>query len=139
MRLIFDDLKKYGVEIKTRSNSIAFESNVAGGRIGNAIHLPEEFSISALRHEYGHFLDHKALDYPRRIKYFEQPELIVKTERRQYLHELRFAKECNDLNARKALTKHYLDERNKIVERYYQRNYGNIENNISVNLTKEYK
>ena len=75
------DLQRNGVNIKYGEKAISFSPNSGGGRVGNEILLPEDFSISALRHEYGHFLDHQALGYPRYIEYFKSPELIVATER----------------------------------------------------------
>jgi len=120
---ILADLERNGVELRYGEKSISFAPNTAGGPIGNQIHLPEEFSISALRHEYGHFIDHQALGSPRYIEYFQQPELIVATERRQYLEEIRFAREVGDVNGR-ILIQNYLSERNAIVGKYYQRPYG---------------
>ncbi len=123
-KAILDDLEANNVTVKYGDDSIAFSPNTAGGPSGNEILLPNEFSISALRHEYGHFLDHQALGYPRYIEYFKKPELILSTERRQYLGEIRTAREVGDVDARKALIKNYLNEKNYIVERYYQRPYG---------------
>ena len=106
------------VNIDTRSSTIAYDPD------GNTIHLPERFSISALRHEVGHFVDHKNLGSPRFIEYFRYPELRVATERRQYLNEIRFAREIGDDNARRTLIQNYLNERKDIVDNYYQRPYG---------------
>jgi hypothetical protein len=121
---IMADLQRSGVNVKNGGSGIAFSPNPGGGARGNEVLLPDEFSISALRHEYGHFLDHQALGNPRYIKYFENPRLIANTERRQYLGEVRFSREVGDVNARRTLTQNYLNERNSIVEKYYQRPYG---------------
>ena len=121
---IMADLQRSGVNVKNGGSGIAFSPNPGGGARGNEVLLPDEFSISALRHEYGHFLDHQALGNPRYIKYFENPRLIVNTERRQYLGEIRFSREVGDVNARRTLIQNYLNERNSIVEKYYQRPYG---------------
>jgi hypothetical protein len=86
--------------IKYGDGSVAFSPNTAGGPLGNEILLPNEFSISALRHEYGHFLDHQALGSPRYMEYFKKPELILSTERRLYLGEIRTAREIGDTSAR---------------------------------------
>lgn len=51
--------------------------NVGGETIGNQIYLSEQFSISALRHEYGHFLDHKSLGYPKFIDYIKNPNVFL--------------------------------------------------------------
>ncbi|MCD4498302.1 LysM peptidoglycan-binding domain-containing protein [Chromobacterium vaccinii] len=121
---IMADLQRNQVNVKYGEKAISFSPNSGGGNVGNEILLPEDFSISALRHEYGHFLDHQALGYPRYIEYFKSPELIVATERSQYLSEIRFARELGDTSARRTLTENYLRERNYIVDTYYQRPYG---------------
>ncbi|MAQ27664.1 MAG: hypothetical protein CMK83_25940, partial [Pseudomonadales bacterium] len=123
-KAILNDLEVNNVSIKYGDDSIAFSPNTAGGSLGNEILLPNEFSISALRHEYGHFLDHQALGSPRYIEYFKKPELILSTERRQYLGEIRTAREIGDTSARRTLIENYLDEKNYIIDRYYQRPYG---------------
>ncbi|GAA6152199.1 hypothetical protein [Pseudoteredinibacter isoporae] len=123
-KAILNDLEVNNVSIKYGDDSIAFSPNTAGGPLGNEILLPNEFSISALRHEYGHFLDHQALGSPRYIEYFKKPELILSTERRQYLGEIRTAREIGDTSARRTLIENYLNEKNYIIDRYYQRPYG---------------
>lgn len=52
---IMADLQRKGVNVKYGESAISFSPNPSGGAIGNEILLPSEFSISALRHEYGHF------------------------------------------------------------------------------------
>ncbi len=131
-RAIMKDLDDNNVAVKNGGDSIAFSPNTSGGRLGNEILLPNNFSISALRHEYGHFLDHKALGSPRYIEYFKKPELIVSTERRQYLGEIRTARQVGDKNARKTLIQNYLDEKKTLVDRYYQRPYGGKVNTTSI-------
>lgn len=127
---IMQDLKNNGVTIKQAEKTIAFSPNTSGGNTGNAIYLPEDFSISALRHEYGHFIDHKNLGFPKHIEYFERPELIIATERKQYLTEIKLAKKLGDYNARKTLVQNYLEERDKIINRYYQKPYGSPSKSI---------
>jgi hypothetical protein len=118
------DLQASGVRVKYGGKSMSFSPNPGGGTFGNEILLPEDFSISALRHEYGHFSDHKRLGFPRHIEYFKRPELIVATERSQYLGEIRFARQLGDVGARRTLIQNYLRERNYIIDTYYQRPYG---------------
>jgi|GEM_PF-2044187 len=130
-RAIMADLERYGVKIDINfdSQSMAFGPNPGGGPLGHQIKMPYDFSISALRHEYGHFLDHKALGYPTFGEYFAKPELWLASERRQYLAEIRFARELGDENARRILIQNYLDEKTYIINRYYQRPYGYQQNN----------
>lgn len=121
---IMADLQRNGVNVKYGESSISFSPNIGGGPIGNEILLPEEFSISALRHEYGHFLDHQELGFPKYVEYFKNPELIVATERSQYINEIEFAKQIGDQSARRSLIENYLLERNRTITNYYQRPYG---------------
>ncbi len=121
---IMNDLRNHKVDVIFNENAIAFGPNIGGGTIGNQIHLPEQFSISALRHEYGHFLDHKSLGYPKFIDYMKNPSFRVQSERRQYLQEIRSAKDINDQISRQTLIKNYLNERADIVDKFYQKKYG---------------
>lgn len=124
---ILKDLEKHGVEMVIREgDAMAFSPNMSGGLKGCRIILPREFSIYALRHEYGHFLDHKALGYPNFSKYINHPELRLATERRQYLQELRFAKEYGDMRSRQILAENYLSEKEYIVSNFYTREYGKM-------------
>lgn len=83
---IMRDLKANNVEISFRDNQFAYGPASASGQPGNVVVSPDA-SISALRHEYGHFLDDKALGFPGMRAYYENPNLRVATERRQYLAE----------------------------------------------------
>lgn len=123
-KAIMADLQRNGVNVKYGESSMSFSPNPSGGSIGNEILLPNEFSISALRHEYGHFLDHQALGSPKYIEYFKNPELIVATERSQYLNEIRFSRQIGDDGARRTLIENYFSERNRTITNYYQRPYG---------------
>ncbi|MBA2655338.1 MAG: hypothetical protein H0U71_09800 [Gammaproteobacteria bacterium] len=69
--------------------------------------------------------------------YFQRPELIVATERRQYLAEIRFARSLGDMNGRKILIQNHLKERNYIIDNYYQRPYG-LPFNYMTNLERGY-
>lgn len=128
---IMQDLKNHAVNVQHRDGSIAFSPHTRGGTVGNTIYLPEEFSISALKHEYGHFVDHKNLGFPRHIEYFKNPQLIIATERKQYLAEIKLARELGDYNARKILTRNYLAEKEDIISKYYQQPYGHSSNNAA--------
>lgn len=76
-------------------------------------------SISAIRHEYGHFLDDQALGFPGQRFYYENPQFRVGTERSQYLGEIRTARQLGDTGARRMLIQDYLNERQYLIERYY--------------------
>lgn len=95
----------------------------APGRPGNIV-LSPDLSISAMRHEYGHFLDDKALGFPGMRAYYENPSLRVATERRQYLGEVRLARSVGDNVARRQFIMDYLEERSALVDRFYTNPYG---------------
>ena len=54
----------------------------------------------------------------------ESPHLRVATERRQYLGEIRTAKQIGDHQARKQLVLDYLEERNALIRDFYTESYG---------------
>lgn len=93
--MILNDLKAHKVDISFRKNQFAYGPSPSAGRVGNIVIDPDA-SISAIRHEYGHFLDDKALGYPGMRAYYENPDLRVATERRQYLGEIRLARSVGE-------------------------------------------
>jgi YD repeat-containing protein len=106
-----------------REGQFAYGPASSGGRAGNIIFDPDG-SISAIRHEYGHFLDDQALGFPGQRFYYENPSARVATERSQYLGEIQTARHLGDQGARRALIQDYLGERNYLVENYYTKPYG---------------
>ncbi|CAN5458026.1 hypothetical protein BH10PSE19_BH10PSE19_22050 [soil metagenome] len=120
---VIRDLKANNVEISFRDNQLAYGPASLPGRPGNIVLSPDA-SISALRHEYGHFLDDKALGFPGMRAYYENPSLRVATERRQYLAEINLAKSIGDMSARRLLVTDYLAERAALVDRFYTNPYG---------------
>jgi RHS repeat-associated protein len=120
---IIGDLRTRGVNISFREGQFAYGPAASGGRPGNIIFDPDG-SISAIRHEYGHFLDDYALGFPGQRFYYENPGARVATERSQYLGEIRTARQLGDQSARRALIQDYLSERNYIIENFYTKPYG---------------
>lgn len=120
---IIDDLTSNGVEISYRKNALAYGPSASPGTPGTIV-LDPDASISAIRHEYGHFLDDKALGFPPSRVYYENPSLRVASERRQYLQEISTAREVGDNSARRALIEDYLEERQYIIDNFYQTPYG---------------
>ena len=120
---IIDDLTSNGVEISYRKNALAYGPSASPGTPGTIV-LDPDASISAIRHEYGHFLDDKALGFPPSSVYYENPSLRVASERRQYLQEISTAREVGDNTARRALIEDYLEERQYIIDNFYQTPYG---------------
>ena len=120
---IFEDLKLNYVDISFRKNQFAYGPSPMPGRPGNIVIDPDA-SISALRHEYGHFRDDKMLDFPGMRAYYENPSLRLATERRQYLSEIKLARTSNDYIARKELILDYLEEKTALIDRFYEKPYG---------------
>jgi hypothetical protein len=120
---IIDDLKLNRVDISFREGQFAYGPAPSGGRPGNIVFDPDA-SLSAIRHEYGHFLDDKALGYPGQRYYYENPSARVSTERSQYLNEIRTSRELNDQAARRQLIEDYLSERQYLIDNYYTKPYG---------------
>jgi len=75
-------------------------------------------SISAWRHEYGHFLDDIANGQPGLGAYMQNPRLLRATERRQYLGEIRTARGIGDEFARRQLILDHLDRKAEIYRLY---------------------
>ncbi|WP_206996706.1 hypothetical protein [Trinickia mobilis] len=122
-RAIVDDLKAKGVDISYRKGQFAYGPAPSGGRPGNIVFDPDA-SISAIRHEYGHYLDDLASGYPGQRFYYENPSARLATERRQYLGEVRTARELGDATARRQLVEDYLEEKRYLIENYYSKPYG---------------
>ena len=94
-------LRKEGVEIDFRPGSLAYSPEKDGP--GRFIFDPEG-SISALRHEYQHFLDIKEAGFPGLGPYMEDPKLMWAMEYRAYMKEIEFCRKQGDFeNARKIL------------------------------------
>jgi uncharacterized Zn-binding protein involved in type VI secretion len=120
---IVNDLKSGGVEVSNRTGQFAYGPASSGGKPGNIVFDPNA-SISAIRHEYGHYLDDAKLGFPGQRFYYENPSVRVATERRQYLGEIRTAKEIGDPTACRQLIEDYLGERKYLVDNYYTKPYG---------------
>lgn len=120
---MIDNLNAKGVDISFRKGQFAYGPAPSGGRPGNIVFDPDA-SLSAIKHEYGHFLDDEALGFPGQRYYYENPGARMATERRQYLGEIGTARELGDTAARRQLIQDYLGEKNYLIENYYNRPYG---------------
>lgn len=87
---IMADLAAFGVEIVTRPGTLAYSP--APGNAGRII-LDPEISIGALRHEYQHFVDHRAAGFLGFRPYCENPAEFARLETRGYLREIQTARE----------------------------------------------
>jgi LysM domain len=120
---IVKDLKANGVDISYREGQFAYGPAPSGGRPGNIVFDPDA-SLSAVKHEYGHFLDDAALGFPGQRYYYENPSMRLATERSQYLNEIRTARELGDTTARRQLIQDYLSEKKYLIDNYYTKPYG---------------
>jgi uncharacterized Zn-binding protein involved in type VI secretion len=120
---ILTDLKAKGVDISYRDGQFAYGPAPSGGRPGNIVFDPDS-SLSAIKHEYGHFLDDAALGFPGQRYYYENPAARLATERRQYLGEIRTARKLGDTTARRQLIEDYRGEKIYLIENYYPKPYG---------------
>lgn len=120
---IINDLKAKGVDISYREGQFAYGPAPSGGRPGNIVFDPDS-SLSAIKHEYGHFLDDAALGFPGQRYYYENPGARMATERGQYLGEIRTARELGDTTARRQLIEDYLGEKKYLIDNYYTKPYG---------------
>jgi hypothetical protein len=120
---IIDDLNLNNVDIDFRSGQFAYGPAGGSGRAGNIV-FDQEASLSAIKHEYGHFLDDQSLGFPGQRFYYENPEFRLATERRQYLQEIKTARELGDGTARRQLTVDYLNEKQYLIENYYFKSDG---------------
>lgn len=115
---IQSSLRTNGVDVRYSTNEFAYGPASAPGQPGNIVFDPDA-SISAIRHDYGHFLDDKALGFPGQRFYYENPQFRVATERRQYLYEIKTARQAGDADARRMLIQDYLSERQYLIDTYY--------------------
>jgi phage tail protein X len=122
-RTIMSELDAQGVVVTARQGEYAYGPSAMPGRPGNVVVDPDA-SLSALRHEYGHFLDDQALGFPGMRFYMENPSARLSSERSQYLGEIRTARQLADQTARRDLIIDYLRERNVLIETWYTRPYG---------------
>lgn len=109
------DLSRHGVAIDYRAGQYAYGPRA--GEAGNLVIDPNA-SISAWRHEYGHFLDDLANGQPGLGAYMQNPRMLRATERSQYLGEIRTAREIGDKTARRQLILDYLDRKAEIFRLY---------------------
>jgi hypothetical protein len=120
---IISDLKANGVDISYREGQFAYGPAPSGGRPGNIVFDPDSL-LSAIKHEYGHFLDDQAFGFTGQRYYYENPSARLATERSQYLGEIRAARELGDTTARRALIEDYIGEKKYLIDNCYTKPYG---------------
>lgn len=109
-------LKQNEVERVYRKGQYGYSPSVSKGKPGRII-IDEDASISAWRHELGHFKDDKAMGFPGFTALKESKKLNWAFERKQYLEEIKFAKSIGDERARKVLIQNAYKEKRHIYGR----------------------
>lgn len=118
----WDDLIKIledsGVEIKYRENAMAYAPGLSDGNPGQ-ITIDPDASLSALKHEYQHFLDAQAEGFPSFGKQmFEDPSSRAIKELRAYMVEIKEADSLGLKEISERLFENYRQERSWIVNEY---------------------
>jgi len=90
---IINELKAAGVEIDYRAGSLAYSP--AKGGPGKMV-LDPDASIGALRHEYQHFLDIQAAEFPGLGAYYNDLPEFARVEVRGYLREIATARQTGN-------------------------------------------
>ena len=110
---ILDHLKEEGVEIRYRKNALAYGlSN--NGKPGQLI-LDEDASYSALKHEYQHYLDDKANNFPGGRVYYDPSNGIRKQmETNAYDVEIEMARKQGNTDLATELGRLKQQEHNRI-------------------------
>jgi len=118
------ELNAAGVEVSLRPGQFAYGPSSTPGVPGNMV-LDPKASLSAVQHEYSHFLGDKALGFPGARYYYENPGARLSSERSAYLVELGNARSIGDLSARRSLIQDYLSEKQYLISNFYEKPYGN--------------
>lgn len=108
------ELEEAGVELDFSRPSMAYQP--AKGKPGKFI-LDKEASVSALRHEFRHFLEDRAMDYPGLAYWREDDERFWRMEFLAYMEEIKFAREQKDYDLGRKIAKLMRAERNRIFGR----------------------
>ena len=90
---IMKELEEAGVKIELRKGSLAYSPEKGGA--GKMI-LDPDVSISALRHEYQHFLDIRAAEFPGLGAYYINLSEFARVEIRGYMREIATAKQTGN-------------------------------------------
>ena len=115
-----NDMKARGVEVKFRKGALAYSSALTPGKPGQLIIDPNA-SIGALLHEYQHFLDDAALNFPGMSVLF-QTQNKIRMELNGYMREIHFAESLGLKDTANQLTQNYIIERNNAMRYLWERN-----------------
>lgn len=114
---ILRQLEDSGVETKFRDRNMAYAPGLEDGSPGQIVIDPDA-SLSALKHEYQHFLDAQTEGFPSLGKQmFEDKERVIK-ELRAYMVEIKEADRLGLKDVSAQLFENYRQEREWIVNQY---------------------
>ncbi len=110
-----DELKREGVEVvMTNEEKLAYAPGLRAGEPGQ-IHLNNDASIGALRHEYQHFLDDKAAGY-KGMRGLYDLQFRRQTETNAYGKEIQLMEETGNQEAANKLKENLAKELQKLDE-----------------------
>jgi len=115
-----NEVKARGVEVKFRKGGMAYSPSPSPGKPGQLIIDPNA-SIGALLHEYQHFLDDVALDFPGMIALFKT-DTRIKLEFNAYMREIHFAENNGLRDTANKLFQNYIIERNELINHIWEKN-----------------
>ncbi|MCL1873963.1 MAG: hypothetical protein FWF85_07595, partial [Clostridiales bacterium] len=102
------ELEKKGVEIKYKENAYAYCPSFKKGKPGQ-LHLDPNASISALEHEYTHFVQFEKRGFPSYRDTLKDTALVIKLEEEAYAVEIQRAKALGLDNVVQQLEKNLSD------------------------------
>ena len=110
---LIDEMASNGVEIVYRDGTMAYSPGLVPGAPGQLI-IDKDASMSALIHEYQHYLDDVASGLPGMRQLYEQNPRIIK-ELRAYTKEIKIADELGLREVSAQLWENYRQEREYIL------------------------
>ncbi|MDQ6423115.1 hypothetical protein RB620_27160 [Paenibacillus sp. LHD-117] len=116
---LIDELKNNGVEVVYREGSMGY-GPLKKGEPGQILIDPEA-SMSALRHEYSHFLEAKTKNFPSAAESYRDWEARIDDELKAYTIEIEEAKRLGLDNVAKQLQKNFEEEKQYIIDRFKPR------------------
>ncbi|GIO86170.1 hypothetical protein J25TS5_31020 [Paenibacillus faecis] len=113
---IINELEENGVEVVYRERGLGY-GPLRKGEAGQVL-LDPNASMSALRHEYSHFLEAKAKGFPSAAESYQDWEGRIADELKAYTIEIEEAKRLGLDNVVKQLQKNFEAEKQYIIDRF---------------------
>ncbi|NOV01566.1 hypothetical protein [Paenibacillus planticolens] len=116
---LIEDLKDSGVEVIYRNDAMGY-GPLKKGQPGQILMDPEA-SMSALRHEYSHFLEAQKKGFPSAAESYQDWEGRITDEFKAYSIEIEEAKRLGLDNVVKQIQKNFEEEKQYIIDRFKPR------------------